>query len=119
MNQKEVQKKLLKLHDQIKKISPDYISMLTVGSTAVGDKWIAGRSDYDILLIFKKDFQKYLPQIKKILEDINFDDSFLFVPFNKKDYTKITNSSFDFCNKFKCKALHGKDVSKECKPRIK
>ncbi len=115
MNNKEAQKNLKILHDKINASCPSYISMLTVGSTAVGDKWIKGRSDYDILLIFKKDFQKHLPRISKILSTINFDDSFLFVPFNKQDYIKTTYTTFDFCNKFKTKTIFGDDISKEVK----
>lgn len=101
---------LQKLHNWLTENCGTYISMVANGSNATGDAWIEGRSDYDILLVFSKDFRSELGKIKGHLKHSSFADDYFFVPFTKEVFLQYHNSTHDFSRKFRTKTLFGQDL---------
>ncbi|MBU2104621.1 MAG: hypothetical protein KKF67_02515, partial [Nanoarchaeota archaeon] len=81
-------KNLLKLHKHLSFDSKNYLCMIADGSIATGDQWIEGRSDHDILLIFKKVTDKDMHDLKNYLDKADFDDTYLFNVFTKEFFVK-------------------------------
>lgn len=102
---------LEEFHNLLKEHISGYHSMLIDGSVAVGDTWVPGESDYDILLIFEDDYTKYLTFVREYLRSSTFTDEYLFVPFLKEDYTRTFNNAHDFSRRFRTKVLFGEDIT--------
>lgn len=98
------------LHNFLQKQFSHYISMIAIGSIAVGDKWINGRSDRDILLIFEKISNEDLQKINLFLSSQKFDDTYMFVLMEKDFFLKNKEHSHDFSGKFRSKTLFGEDI---------
>lgn len=107
--------KLRKLNDLLVNQLEDYISMTATGSVAVEDPYIEGRSDRDILLIFKKSPEKDLSSIEGILDKMQFNNSYNFVPIPKTVFDEVEENKFAFSNRFRSKVLFGEDVMKNVK----
>jgi len=105
-------KRLGELDEQLHEAFDDYLSMLAVGSIAVGDPWIEGRSDMDILLIFKPDSTIKFPQIEQILGEFDFDDTYEFTAM-PRDHFGQANSKYAFSNRYRTKTLFGPDFVPE------
>lgn len=71
---------LEKLHQWVLSKYDNYLSMIAIGSIAVGDAWNEGRSDYDILLIFEEYPQGRFSDLWGCLKNYNFDETYLFIP---------------------------------------
>lgn len=111
-------KKLQVLHEKLRKDYKDYISMIAVGSIAVGDYWIEGRSDRDILLIFNgQNFT--IPFFKKMRRNLEakagFDKTYKFVPLPKHILIGPKYNAFDFSNKYRSKTIFGEDLIPQVK----
>lgn len=102
---------LKKFHSFLKEHVPGYVSMIIDGSVAVGDTWVPGESDYDVLLIFESDYKKYSNSIREFLKTSSFNDEYLFVPFLKDDY--IRSMATRVTSYFRTKVLFGDDVIQE------
>lgn len=102
---------LEKFHHFLKEHIPGYVSMIIDGSVAVGDTWVPGESDYDVLLIFESDYRKYIKFIREFLKASSFDDEYLFVPFLKDDY--VRSMPIRVTSYFRTKVLFGEDVTQE------
>lgn len=90
----------------------DYLAMLSHGSTATGDPWIHGLSDYDIIIVYKKDpFQNFL-KANAYLKKAKFSDDFHFHPLLQEHLNGQGADTFSFSIKFRTKVLFGKDVLK-------
>jgi len=107
--------KLRKLNDVLVNQFKDYISMTVIGSIATGDPYIEGRSDKDILLIFKNSPKKSLGSIEEILSKMKFNESYNFVPIPKTVFDKAEENKYAFSNRFRSKILFGEDIMKNTK----
>ncbi|MBD3259621.1 hypothetical protein GF371_03220 [Candidatus Woesearchaeota archaeon] len=105
--------KLEKLHEWLKTNCNNYISMITVGSTATGDTLIENRSDNDVCLIFQTEFKKDIPKIRKFLREINFEDFYSFTIMKKEVFIGPYNITHDFSHKFRSKVLFGENFISE------
>jgi len=101
--------KLELLHNQLNNNYSNYISMIAVGSIAVGDPYIPNRSDKDILLVFNVDPIHYVEEIKNIIAPIGFDESYVFTPINT-EFGDPNNFRYAFSNRFRSKTLFGRDL---------
>ncbi|MBI2146055.1 hypothetical protein HYU22_01810 [Candidatus Woesearchaeota archaeon] len=97
----------------------DYLSMIAVGSIAVGDTWIERRSDHDILLVFESYPERLASELREHLQNYDFDDSYLFTPLPKEEFIGPLNHSYDFSHKFRSKTLYGVDLISEVKLPLK
>jgi len=97
-------------HNYLHENCPGYCAMIAIGSWAVGDQWIEGRSDRDTLLLFNQDFTRSIPLINKYIEQSNFDDTYMFVPLLKEYLLRNKKHSHDFSGKFRSKVLFGEDI---------
>jgi hypothetical protein len=104
-------KKLEKFDKLLRSKSTNYLSMIAVGSIITGDPYIEGRSDKDIVLIFKNNPKKDLHKVEQIIKNISFDESYLFTPI-PKDSFGTANSKYSFSNAFRSKTLFGEDFVK-------
>ena len=101
------------LHEWASSRFDNYLSMIAIGSIAVGDQWIEGRSDHDILLVFENYPERIANELKKYLLGSNFDDSYLFTSLPKDDFIGPLNHSHDFSHKFRSKTLYGVELIPE------
>jgi len=101
--------KLELLNLNLKNSFVDYCSMIATGSIVVGDPWIEGRSDVDILIVFNSDSIIPFNNIEEILKNFNFEEYYVFTPILKKEFGK-NNSKYSFSNKFRSKTLFGEDL---------
>ena len=99
-----------KFHTWLSLEYTDYISMIAIGSIAVGDTWIEGRSDHDILLIFQEIPTNFSINLEEHLKNSTFDETYLFTPLPKSILIGPKNHSHDFSNKFRSKTLYGVDL---------
>ena len=90
----------------------DYLAMLSHGSIATGDPWIPGFSDYDIIILYKKDQLNNFVKAKAYLEKAKFSDHFHFYPLSEEQLLGRGTNTFGFSNTFRTKLLFGKDVLK-------
>lgn len=105
-------KKLEEFDKILRKKSKNYSSMIAVGSIVTGDPYIEGRSDKDIVLIFKDNPKNEISKIEKIIKRIIFDESYFFTPIPRNSFG-VANSKYCFSNKFRSKTLFGEDIIKE------
>ena len=101
--------KLSVLNDLLVKKCKGYISMIATGSIAVGDPWIEGRSDRDILLIFGGNPSGNLLKMRDICASLYFDDSYNFTSMPRKAFG-LSTSKYALSNRFRSKTLFGKDL---------
>jgi hypothetical protein len=101
--------KLKRLNDILINQFKDYISMIAVGSIVTGDPYIEGKSDKDILLIFKDSPENHLDFIEKTLGQIQFDDSYVFTTIPRNEFGQA-DSKYSFSNRFRSKTLFGEDL---------
>lgn len=106
---------LEKLHQWASSKYEDYISMVAIGSIAVDDLWIEGRSDHDILLIFERYPTSIYSDLEEYLKGSEFDETYLFTPLLKSVLLGPKNNTHDFSNKFRSKTLYGIDLISEVK----
>lgn len=107
-----MEKKLEKFHLWLKEHFKDYICMIGTGSFVTGDKWIEGKSDKDIILVFEKPYGNNIFHINDYLKKNSFDEIYLFVPMLKEKYLKSRKHSHDFSGKFRSLVLFGPDIIK-------
>ena len=62
----------------------DYLAILSHGSVATGDPWIPGFSDYDMIIVYKKDPLNNFIKAKAYLEKAKFSDHFHFYPLSEE-----------------------------------
>ncbi len=103
------------LHQWASSKYENYLSMIAIGSIAVGDAWIEGRSDHDILLVFEEYPQSIASDLEGYLQNSEFDETYLFTPLPKSVLIGPKNHSHDFSNKFRSKTLYGIDLIPEVK----
>lgn len=107
--------KLKNLHNWLNANYEDYTSLIAVGSIAVGDFFINGRSDHDFLLIFKKDPSKINASLEQYLKTAKFEETYLFNPLPRHIFLGPNNSNYAFSNKFRSKTIEGKNIIPEVK----
>ena len=90
----------------------DYLAILSHGSVATGDPWIPGFSDYDMIIVYKKDPLNNFIKAKAYLEKEKFSDHFHFYPLSEEQLLGKGTDTFGFSNTFRTKLIFGKDVLK-------
>jgi len=110
-----INKDLHNLHKWLSSISKHYICMILDGSIATGDKLLRGRSDKDVILIFKRINKEEINKLERYLSTSNFDDAYMFIPFTKSFFIKKYNNTHDFSRKFRSNLIYGKDITKDFK----
>ena len=81
-----------------------------MGSIAVGDLWIVGRSDRDIVLVFDEYGNQTPLCVKEALRGMPFDDTYQFTPLPIEEFRQPHEPSFAFSGKFRSRVLHGPNV---------
>lgn len=106
-------KELEQVHNFLKANFPEYISLIAIGSITNEDRWIEGRSDNDILIIFEELPENYIGKINDFLSTTGFDDTYTFVPIQKNYLLQNKKHSHDFSGKFRSKTIFGEDLIPE------
>ncbi len=107
---------MTRFNDELKKIQ-EYVSLIVEGSIVTNDKWNPTRSDYDIIIIFDELNKEIIQKLENTLKQIDFDDSYFFIPLKKDFFLNPRNNTYDFSSKFKSKTLYGEDlIPNKCLP---
>lgn len=98
------------LHERILSTDTTYTSMMLVRSQAVGEPFVEGRSDYDIVLSFDVYNSRIQDSLSNFLRGLPFDDSYLFTPLAQGDFVGPLISTHDFSHRFRSRVLFGDDL---------